>query len=197
MGCEVSLRLFLPLVLATTALLPDRISAQDEPPSVLKSVGVTAAEVGVGLGVSVLGEYGCMVSQIPAVSYTVLALTPPAAAAGVYGIGSWLDRGGSFGPAVLGGYVGAAAGIASGIAWYFLVPSGDEWNGFGLSLVGFPIGCAIGSVIGYKLSRRSPEEEASHWQLIPPSVGLALKRPATGRPMEIAGVKVNLVGARF
>jgi hypothetical protein len=164
---------------------------------VLKSVGVTAAEVGVGLGVSVVGEVGLMRSQGPVVAGSFLALTPPAAAAGVYGIGVWLDRGGSFGDAVLGGYVGAALGIASGIAWYFVFPSGDEWNGVGLSLVGFPVGCAVGSVVGYKLSRKPAVEEETRWQLIPPSMGLALKRPASDRPLEIAGVRVNLVGVRF
>jgi len=194
-------RLLTLAALATTILSPARISAQDRPPSVLKSVGVTAAELGGGLVISLIGEYGYFNSldtpYEPAIPYTILAVTPSAAAAGVYGVGTWLDRGGSFGPTVLGGYIGAAVGAASGVAWYLLVPSGDEWNGLWFSVAGAPIGCAIGSVIGYKLSRRHPVERTSRWQLIPPSMGLALKRPATGRPMEIAGVRVNLLAARF
>jgi len=189
-------RLLLPAVLAATVVLPPvRVQAQVEPPSVLKSVGVTVAEFGVGLGISVLGELGLFYSGGGWPAYSILALTPPAAAAGVYGIGTWLDRGGSLGPAALGGYIGAAVGIASGVAWHFIFPG--DWSGFDVMLVGFPIGCALGSVLGYKLSRRSSFEEETRWQLIPPSMGLMVKRPAAGRPMEIAGVRMNLFGARF
>jgi hypothetical protein len=194
--------LLLLVVLTTTILLPARVSAQDEPrPSVLKSVGVTAAEVGGGLVISLIGEYGYGASQVnlpyqPAVPYIILAATPASAAAGVYGIGTWLDRGGSFGPTVLGSYIGAAVGIAAGLANYFAIGI-DMENDALLLLVAAPVGCAVGSVIGYKLSRRHAVEEETRWQLIPPSMGLALRRPASGGPMEIAGVRVNLAGARF
>lgn len=191
-------KLLILVVLATTVLVPTRISAQDKPPSALKSVGVTAAEVGTGLVVSLAGEYGSALATMSfhytlGPFYTILALTPVPTAAGVYGIGTWLDRGGSFGPTVLGGYIGATVGFAAGLAYDL---GHDEDNGI-LLLVGFPVGCAVGSVIGYKLSRKPATEKESRWQLVPPSMGLALKRPATGRPVEIAGVKVNLVGARF
>ncbi len=186
--------------LAITALLPARLSAQDQPRlSVLKSVGVTAAELGGALAGSCVGALGVlwgMEDRIPLL-VSSLALTPALSAAGAYGIGVWIDRGGSFGAAALGGYLGAVAGIATGAGLSLVISLHGEDNGLLLPLVGFPIGCAVGSVVGYKLSRRRAVEEASRWQLIPPSMGLAVKRPATGRPMEIAGVRLNLVGARF
>jgi hypothetical protein len=189
-------KLLLLALLATIALLPARVSAQDEPPSVLKSVGVTAAELGVGLLISSAGEYYYGWSGPLAVRLTTLTLTPGVASVGVYGIGAWLDRGGGLGPTLLGGYVGAAVGIAVGLASYFAIGI-DQENDALLLLVGAPVGCAVGSVVGYKMSRRPAVEEDARWQLIPPSMGLAVKRPAAGRPMEIAGVKVNLLSARF
>jgi hypothetical protein len=188
------------LALATTVVLPTRISAQDEPPSVLKSVGVTAAEFGVGLGVSILGEAGFLTADGSVVKVSILSLTPVAAATGVFGTGAWLDPGGRWGSAVLGSYVGAVLGFSSGLAYGCLFRSSNGFNSDleqYITAIGFPIGCAIGSVVGYKMSRRPAAEEDARWQLIPPSIGLAMKRPTSGRPMEIAGVRANLVGVRF
>jgi len=185
--------------LVMTVLLPARILAQHKPPSALKSVGVTAAEVGAALAVSCVGTFAVVSGMGSGRAWFIssLALTPALSAAGTYGMGMWLDRHGRFGTTVLGSYLGAVVGIASGAGLSLVGSLPGEDNALLLPLIGLPIGCTIGSVVGYKLSRKGSVEEATRWQLIPPSMGLALKRSATGRPAEVAGVRLNLVGARF
>ena len=191
-------RLLLPAVLAATLILPARVSAQEESPSIERSIGVTAAEIGVALAGSCVGVLGAFALG-GALVYPSLALTPALSAAGAYGAGAWLDPGGQFGATALGGYAGAVVvGLASGVVWHFAT-IGSDFNFVtpAAALVGYVAGASVGSVLGYKLSRRRSFEEETRWQLIPPSMGLALKRPAAGRPMEIAGVRVNLLAARF
>jgi hypothetical protein len=194
-------RLLLLALLVAALILPTRISAQDEPPSAARSVGVTAAEFGAALAISCAGTVGTALAL--SVSHPLfvsgLALTPVLSAAGTYGIGEWFDPGGQLGATALGGYAGAiVVGVASGGIWH-LASSGSEFDFITpiVALVGYVAGTSVGSVVGYKLSRRPLFVAEPRCQLIPPSMGLTLKRPAAGRPMEIAGVRVNLLGARF
>jgi hypothetical protein len=88
---------------------------------------------------------------------------------GVYLTGSLLDGQGSLGSTFLGSLIGAGAGLGSGIL--LAVTTG----GFGLLLLGLPLGALIGAVIGYERSvtgvtsvaARPPGAPASGLRMIP------------------------------
>jgi hypothetical protein len=97
----------------------------------------------------------------------------------------------------MGAYGGLVPGVLVGAGINALYPPQDLWDVTGKVAIGMYIGANIGAVIGYKLSRRSPELDESRLRLDPPSLALSLKPAKPGALPEIAGLRLNLLSARF
>lgn len=138
------------------------------------------------------------VALVTSCGFGLAELQPVGTATTTWLTGRWLESDAGFGWTTLGAYAGMVTGIGlDALAVTTLHPSFESGSTF---LAGMVVPCvttAAGAVIGYKLSRRSAELDESHLRLDPPSLALSLKPARPGALPEIAGLRLNLLSARF
>jgi hypothetical protein len=141
--------------------------------------GTTLVLSGVALGMAL-----CECAESDARPLLVLAAVPVATSAVVFGVGRAFDgrQGGSFGPTLLGGALGTAAGIG------VLAASKGDSTPVVLGALAAP---AIGAMVGYRASRPSPSllHVAARGGSADASWGVPLPTP---RVVELPGARTSV-----
>lgn len=184
--------------LLLSAPLSTQALAEAEPR--VNPVVATTVESAVALVTSCGFELGEVVgiSHAPPVFFSLLPLHPVGTATTTWLTGRWLESDASYGKTTLGAYAGFMTGLGlDALAVFAFRPDIDYWPAYYGVFTVVSVTTAAGAVIGYKLSRRSSELDESRLRLDPPSLALSLKPARPGALPKIAGLRLNLLSARF